>query len=145
MKVVSSFRVVTGISLTGIALIAGITVIGNAPRQGIWWEAQKMESKVDLELAKAAVDSRLERIHAETQKDVAETYSENQIANFDKLILVNYTLSSSLPKRDWKHIVNPSKKVMIYDKYRRCIGVAYQGELLFIRSHPEVCNQESRK
>ena len=85
-------------------------------------------------------DAQLEQTKAETAKKIADTYSKNQIANFNKLILIRYTLSSAPPHLDWTRSVDPNKKTVIYDRHRRCIGYAYRGKFYFIKYYDEgVC------
>lgn len=85
-------------------------------------------------------DAQLEQTKAETAKKVADTYSKNQIANFNKLILIRYTLSDTPPHTAWMRSVDKSKKTFVYDRHRRCIGYAYQGKFFFIKYYDEgVC------
>jgi hypothetical protein len=68
-----------------------------------------------------------EKTEAENAKAIAEAYQKNQIAHFDQLIVSNYTLNNTPPQLDWQHTVNKSEKTIIYDRFRKCIGYAYQG------------------
>lgn len=85
-------------------------------------------------------EASLEQTKAETARKVADTYSKNQIANFNKLILVRYTLSERPPHTAWLQSVDKSKKVFIYDRHRKCIGYAYRGKFFFINHYEGVCN-----
>jgi len=86
-------------------------------------------------------EAQLEQTKAETTKKVADVYSKNQIATFNKLIVSRYTLSTDPPKIDWNHSVDTTKKTFVYDRYRRCVGYAYQGKFYFIKYYDEgVCN-----
>lgn len=91
------------------------------------------------ERARITAEASLEQTKAETAKKVADTYSKNQIANFNKLILIRYTLSDTPPHTAWLQSVDKRKKVFVYDRHRRCIGYAYQGRFYFINHYEGVC------
>jgi hypothetical protein len=82
----------------------------------------------------------LEKAKAESAKKAADAYSQNGIANFDQLIISNYTLNNQPPRIDWKHTVDPSKKTFIFDRNRLCIGYAQQGQFYFTKYYQGVCN-----
>lgn len=82
----------------------------------------------------------LEKAKAESAKKAAEAYSKNGIANFEQLIISNYTLSNQPPQIDWNHTVDPSKKTFIFDKNRLCIGYAQQGQFYFTKYYQGACN-----
>jgi hypothetical protein len=82
----------------------------------------------------------LEKAKAESAKKAAEAYSKNGIANFEQLIISNYTLSNQPPRIDWNHTVDPSKKTFIFDKNRLCIGYAIKGQFYFTKYYQGVCN-----
>lgn len=85
-------------------------------------------------------EAELEQVRAETTKKISDAYSKNVIANFDQLIISNYTLINTPPKLDWKHTVEVRKKTLIYDKNRQCVGYAHQGKFYFIKYYQGVCN-----
>jgi hypothetical protein len=74
-----------------------------------------------------SAETELEKTKAEAAKKVADAYSKNAIANFDQLIISNYTLSNTPPRLDWRRTVDQSKKTLIYDKNRQCVGYALGG------------------
>ncbi|HEY9709393.1 MAG TPA: hypothetical protein V6D48_14410 [Oculatellaceae cyanobacterium] len=115
--------------VTGFLLLVGINAL-SIP------ESLKQAKERDRYQAEA----NLEQTKAETAKKVADTYSDNQIANFNKLILIRYTLSEKPPHTTWLPSVDKSKKVFVYDRNRKCIGYAYQGKFFFIKYYDEgVC------
>ena len=85
-------------------------------------------------------DAQLEQTKAEAAKKVADAYSRSAIASFDQLIISNYTLSNTPPRLDWRRTVDQSKKTIIYDKNRECVGYALGGKLYFIRYYEGVCD-----
>jgi hypothetical protein len=90
------------------------------------------------------VSAQLEQAQAEAAKKVADAYSKNGIANFDQLIISNYTLSNTPPRLDWRRTVDQSKKTIIYDKNRQCLGYALAGKFYFTRYYEGVCNDGTR-
>jgi hypothetical protein len=82
----------------------------------------------------------LEKAKAESAKKTADAYSQNGIANFEQLIISNYTLSNQPPAIDWNHTVDPTKKTFIFDKNRLCIGYAIKGQFYFTKYYQGVCN-----
>ena len=116
--------------VTGILVLVGINALSIPSSLQQAKEHDRLSAEANLEQTKA-----------ETAKKVADTYSKNQIANFNKLILIRYTLSDTPPHTTWMQSVDKSKKVFVYDRHRRCIGHAYQGKFFFIKHYDEgVCN-----
>ena len=89
-------------------------------------------------------DAQLEQAQAEAAKKVADAYSKNAIANFDELIISDYTLSNTPPRLDWRRTVNQSKKTLIYDKNRQCVGYALTGKFYFTKYYEGVCSDVTR-
>ncbi len=89
-------------------------------------------------------EAQLEQAQAEAAKKVADAYSKNGIANFDGLIISNYTLSNTPPRLDWRRTVDGSKKTLIYDKNRQCVGYALGGKFFFTLYYQGVCNDVTR-
>jgi hypothetical protein len=87
-------------------------------------------------------EASIEQAKAEAAKKVADAYSKNAIANFNQLIISNYTLSKSStpPRIDWRRTVDQSKKTIIYDKNRQCAGYALGGKFYFIKYYEGVCD-----
>jgi hypothetical protein len=85
-------------------------------------------------------EAELEQVKAETTKKISDTYSKNSVVNFGQLIISNYTLSNTPPKLDWKRTVEPTRKTLIYDKNRQCVGYANQGKFYFTKYYQGVCN-----
>ncbi len=96
-------------------------------------------------LQQASVRSRLsaeaerEKTKAESAKKIADAYAQNAVANFHTLIVSDYILSNTPPRIDWRHTVDPTKKTVIYDKFRKCVGYAFQGHFYFIKYYEGVC------
>ena len=115
--------------VTGFLLLVGINAftIPNSlqkasERSRIWAEADSEKTK------------------AETAKKVADAYAQNGVANFNQLIISNYTLSNTPPRLDWQRTVDPTRKTFVYDKNRLCVGYAIGGKLYFTRYYSGVCN-----
>ncbi len=89
-------------------------------------------------------DAQLEQTKAEAAKKVADAYSKNAIANIDELIISDYTLSNTPPRLDWRRTVDGSKKTLIYDKNRQCVGYALGGKFFFTLYYQGVCNDVTR-
>lgn len=86
-----------------------------------------------------SAEAELEQVKAEQLRKVADAYGDNQVATFDTLTINDYTLNNTPPRIDWRHTVDPSKKTYIYDKFRKCIGYAYQGNFYFTKYYEGVC------
>lgn len=119
-------------SLGGLLLIASFATTTALLKHQSWQEAQ--QSKAQLK-ANAA----LEQAKAEQARAIAEAYQQNQVAEVHSLIINDYTLSDTPPVLDWQHTVDPNRKTMIYDRYRRCIGYALNGEFHFIQTNNQAC------
>jgi hypothetical protein len=92
-----------------------------------------------------SLQAQLEQTRAETARKVADAYSENNIANVDELIISDYTLNNNPPKIDWQNTVDKTQKTFVYDKFRRCVGYAYQGKFLFVKYYNEgICENATR-
>jgi hypothetical protein len=85
-------------------------------------------------------EAQLEQTKAEQAKKVADAYAKNGIANFNQLIVNDYRLNNKPPRIDWKHTVDPTKKTIVYDKNRLCVGYAENGKFFFIKYYEGVCN-----
>jgi hypothetical protein len=83
--------------------------------------------------------AQLEQAKAESVKKVADAYADNQVTTFDTLTVNDYTLSNTPPRIDWWHTVDPTKKTFIYDRYRQCVGYAFQGQFYFTKYYEGVC------
>lgn len=90
--------------------------------------------------AQISAETELEKTKAEAAKKVADAYSKNAIANFDQLIISNYTRSNTPPRLDWRQTVDQSKKTIIYDKNRQCVGYALNGKFFFTLYYQGVCD-----
>jgi hypothetical protein len=118
----NTFRLVTTGSFIGLIGITLLTTAKATTDSTTWWGVEK------------------EKTQAENAKAIADAYQENQIAHFDQLIVSNYTLNNTPPQIDWEHIVNPNEKTIVYDRFRKCIGYAYQGQFKFILYYKGVCD-----
>lgn len=118
----NNFRPVTTLSIIGLVSITLITTSKATFDQATWWNTEQ------------------EKTQAESDKAIADAYQKNQIANFDQLIISNYTLSNTPPKLDWQRSVDSSKKTIIYDRYRKCIGYAKNGKFYFTLYYKGVCD-----
>jgi hypothetical protein len=110
----NSFRLVTTSSIIGLIGITLLTTARATFDNATWWNTER------------------EKTQAESESAIADAYRENQIATFDTLIINDYTLNKTPPRMDWRRTVDPKKKTIIYDRYRKCIGHAYQGQFKFI-------------
>lgn len=126
-------RAITGASVVGLLLV-GIVSLRDAMAGASYHSAETQQ----LEAEKARIKAEQERV--ELAKDLADTYRENRIAPNDTLTVTDYTLNQTPPNIDWMTTVDPSKKVMVYDKNRLCIGYAQGGQLTFIITEPGACN-----
>jgi hypothetical protein len=118
----NTFRLVTTGSIIGLIGTALITTSRATSDHASWWKTEE------------------EKTEAENAKAIADAYQENQIAHFNQLIVSNYTLNNTPPHLDWQHTVNPNKKTIVYDRYRKCIGYAYQGKFYFTLYYKGVCD-----
>lgn len=116
-----SFRLVTTGSIIGLGAIALLTTSKATFDHATWWNAQQEKSL------------------AENAKAIADAYQKNQIAAFDQLIVNNYTLNNTPPQIDWQRTVDPSKKTLVYDQYRRCVGYALNGKFFFTLYYKGAC------
>lgn len=133
MKPDKGFQLATVSNLVGIGAILFLQVSKAVTENRIWFDNEQSKSQLQAQVS-------LENAYAESAKQIADTYSKNQIARFNQLIISNYTLSDRSPVLNWQHTVNPNKKTYIYDQYRRCIGYAHQGLFYFIKQYPEACH-----
>lgn len=118
----NSFRLVTTGSIIGLASIALLTTAKASVDNVTWWHTEQ------------------EKLQAESALAIADAYKKNQIANFDQLIISDYTLGQNPPRLDWRRSVDPTKKTVIYDQYRRCVGYALNGKFFFTRYYKGVCD-----
>lgn len=86
-------------------------------------------------------DAQLEQTKAEAAKKVADAYSNNAIATYDQLIIDGYTLNNQPPSLNWK-LIDPFKKIVIFDQSRQCAGYTLQGKFYFTKYYQGVCNNE---
>ncbi len=117
----NSFRLVTTGSLIGLI---GITLLATAKAthdSATWWGVEA------------------EKTQAQSAKAIADAYQKNQIATFETLTVNDYTLNKTPPRIDWQHTVDPRKKTLIYDRYRRCVGHAYQGKFYSVINNKGAC------
>ena len=110
----NTFRFVTTGSIVGLIGITLLTTAKATTDNMTWWNTEQEKSQ------------------AQSESAIADACQKNQIANFDQLIVSNYTLNNTPPRLDWQRTVDPNKKTIIYDRYRKCIGHAYQGQFKFI-------------
>ncbi len=118
----NSFRLVTTGSLIGLIGIALLATGKATHDSATWWGVEA------------------EKTQAQSAKAIADAYQKNQIATFETLTVNDYTLSNTPPRIDWRHTVDPNKKTIIYDRYRKCIGYAYQGKFYFTLYYKGVCD-----
>jgi hypothetical protein len=118
----SAFRFVTTGSFIGLIGITLLTTAKATTDNATWWNTER------------------EKTQAENAKEIADAYQENQIANFDQLIISNYTLSSNVPRLDWQRTVDPSRKTIVYDRYRKCVGYALNGKFYFTLYYKGACD-----
>jgi hypothetical protein len=118
----NSFRLVTTGSIIGLVSILSLTTAKASSDNITWWHTEQ------------------EKLQAESAKAIADAYKKNQIANFDQLIVSDYTLGQNPPRINWQHSVNPARKTFIYDRYRKCVGYALKGKFYFTVYYKGVCD-----
>lgn len=129
MKISGRYSLGLYTGVTGFLVLVGINAFTIPHSVSSARERDRITAEADLE-----------KVKAEAAKKVADAYSKNAIANFDQLTVTDYTLSNTPPRIDWRHSVDPTKKTFVYDKYRRCVGYAYNGKFFFTRHYEGVCN-----
>lgn len=132
---ITSGKIVSFGSLGGLVLIASFSATNAILQQQSWQETQQQKAQL-----KANAD--LEQVKAEETKAIAKAYERNQIANFDSLIIQDYTFSDIPPAVDWTYVTDPTRKTMIYDQYRRCIGYALNGQFHSIQTNNQACEAQ---
>jgi hypothetical protein len=118
----NNFRLVTTGSIIGLIGITLLTTAKATTDSATWWGVEREKSQ------------------AESAKAIADAYQKNQVATFDSLIVNDYTLNNTPPRIDWQRTVDPSKKTIIYDQYRRCVGYALNGKFYFTLYYKGVCD-----
>ena len=118
----NSFRLVTTGSMIGLGAIALLTTAKATTDNATWWKTEQ------------------EKTQAESASAIADAYRENQVADINELIVNDYTLNNTPPRIDWQHSVDPARKTFIYDRYRKCVGYAYQGKFFFTLYYKGVCD-----
>lgn len=129
----NSFQTVTAGSLIGLLSIVLLTTSKATSDYIIWTQTEQAKSQLQA-------NSGLEEQRAKSSKDVADAYQQNQVALFEQLIISNYTLSKNPPRLNWSRTVDPSKKTIVFDQHRRCIGYAQNSKFYFINYYQGVCN-----
>jgi hypothetical protein len=129
---ITSGKIVSFASLGGLVIIASFTATDAILQQQSWQAAQQQKAQL-----KANAD--LEQVKAEETKAIAKAYERNQIANVEALIIRDYVLSDIPPAVDWAHVTDPTRKTLIYDRYRRCVGYAFNGQFHFIQNNNQAC------
>jgi hypothetical protein len=122
MQQTNNFRVVTTGSLIGLIGITLLTTAKATHDSAAWWGVQQ------------------EKTQAESTKAIADAYQKNQVTTFDTLTVNDYTLNNTPPRIDWQHTVDPRKKTLIFDRYRKCVGYAHQGKFYFTLYYKGACN-----
>lgn len=117
----NTFRLVTTGSIIGLGAIALLTTAKATTDNMTWWHTEQ------------------EKTQAESASAIADAYQKNQIATFDQLVISDYTLNNTPPRFDWQRTVDPSKKTIVYDQYRKCVGYAHQGRFFFTLYYKGVC------
>lgn len=125
-------RIITGGSVACLLLVGAISL-----RDAMAGSIYHSRASEALEAEEARV--RAEQARAELAAELAETYRDNAIAQFDQFIITDYLLGSSPPAMDWSTVVDPGQRTMIFDQTRTCIGYAEAGQFFFINQHPEAC------
>ncbi len=87
----NNFRLVTTGSIIGLVGITLLTTARATSDNATWWNTQQ------------------EKTQAESAKAIADAYRKNQIANFNQLIISDYTLNNTPPRIDWRRTVEQSK------------------------------------
>ena len=132
----TSGKIVSGVSFLGL-LFVGSFSIGTALNQNQVWQATEAEK------AQLKAQSTIEQTKAEETRRIADSYSKNQVATYSSLTLQNYTYNPKKPPKPpadfWVYSVDPSRRTLILDRFRRCIGNAYQGQFTFLANDQQAC------
>jgi hypothetical protein len=118
----NSLRLVTTSSLIGLVGITLLTTAKATHDSATWWGVEA------------------EKTQAESTKAIADAYQKNQVATFDTLTVNDYTLNNTPPRIDWQHTVDPRKKTLIFDRYRKCVGLRLSRKVLFTLYYKGACN-----
>lgn len=118
----NSFRLVTTGSIIGLGAITLLVTSKATFDQATWWNVERQKTQ------------------AISDKTVADAYQKNQVVTFDSLIVNDYKLNNTPPRIDWQRSVDSTKKTIIYDKYRRCVGYALNGKFFFTKYYEGVCD-----
>jgi uncharacterized protein (DUF1015 family) len=135
MTIVNKFQVVTAGSVVGLAAIALLSTSQSTLKYLFWWRIESTKTRFES-------NSEIEKSQAESNKKAADAYQQNQIAHFNQVVISNYTLHKDPPKLDWWNSVTRSKKTYVYDKYKKCVGYAFEGKFYFVKYYPLVCNNK---
>lgn len=100
-----------------------------------WRTSQKLIAQQDQA-------AEIQRRNIERQREIADAAEENQIADIEELIVQNYVANPEQdPQIDWVTSVDPTRKTMIYDKYKACVGYALNGVFVSVFRENEACNR----
>ena len=82
----------------------------------------------------------LEKHRVELATETANLYREKGVANFDSMVALDYAYQPGKPpEMDWERSFDPTKRTLLYDKDRICVGSVYAGKFYFIDQYPETC------
>lgn len=129
-----TFNQITICGLLNILAIVFVLADGNRTKQTAWTQTQAAQTQIE---ARSAV----ERTQIEQQKATAQAYAQNRIAPpTDVFVVQGYALTDQPPIGiDWMHSVDPSRRTIVTDQFRLCIGYAQNGQLFFINDNPTAC------
>lgn len=126
------------LSAVNLLALGGLLIAVGLPKLeefGRWRATQAMIAAGDRQ-------AELEKRSAERQREVADVYKDNQVADISELVMLDYVSSPAYPPQaDWTKSVDTSRKTFIYDQNRLCVGYAYQGVFHWIFEDPNACNQ----
>lgn len=117
----------------GVVLVAN----GVQQRQAAWENVTRVQSEIQAAAA-------IEQTAVESRAAIAEVYAENQVAQFDQVILDGYVLNLRQPP-DMSGFVptNPAEPTIVFDSQNRCIGKFQGGQLFFVGQYPAICEAPS--
>lgn len=134
MRIGNKFQVVTAASVVGLVAIALLSTGHSSLKFANWWRSEESKSRFEA-------NSEIDKTQAESSKKTADAYQKNRVAQFNQVVLSNYVLNDNPPKVDWWNSVNRSEKTYVYDKYKTCVGYAFEGKFYFVKYLTKVCNK----
>lgn len=132
----NNFRLITILCVAGIGGIVFTKANSALLAQSDYQTSQQS-------IARLQFDSALEQQRAQITRANADVMQRNQVTSSDSLILYGYTLSDVPPDFAWvDRAADPSRRVMLYDQNRACVGQIHQHQFRFIKTDSTACKLE---